>query len=429
MATASGLSIGDEQGQTYPSLSLTLAGPVVLLTGGALAATGMFLPWWHYQTCDPTVDNCQPYVPVAIENSTGILILLSPILAALAAGFFSLVLHRVPGLPLRRTLLLWPILLGVVSLITGLLGTAWITLTGVFVNAFSETTQIMDSGYFIALAGCALLVPGAVLLLVAESRWRDAARPAAAPGAVRPKSIGRALLLEFLIPGTGAAYAGRSSIGLGWWLGTGIGSLILVLAVFIPINTLDALGDSTADSGLNLFPAAATIVVLGSLAGSWLVARLWVVRDWIRDYNQRLIRGRPPGAAPAGISPAVDGGRAISSTAAALGLSVFLLMIGSLMRISPPLNPLQTLAELTPLAFWLALVYLRQPASSRSAFGKVIIAVAVLDLILVLISLALDALLIPDFAVSYLAGFSKHTLVEVGISAFVLPALVAGSTG
>jgi hypothetical protein len=43
MATASGLSTGDEQGQTYPSLLLTLAGPLVLLAGGALAGAGMFL--------------------------------------------------------------------------------------------------------------------------------------------------------------------------------------------------------------------------------------------------------------------------------------------------------------------------------------------------------------------------------------------------
>jgi hypothetical protein len=117
----------------------------VLLAGSALAATGMFVPWWHYQICDPTVDNCQPQVPVAIENGAGVLILLAPIPVALAAGFSSLLLHGVPGLRLRRALILWPILLGVVSLVMGLLGTAWITLTGMFINAFAETTQILDS--------------------------------------------------------------------------------------------------------------------------------------------------------------------------------------------------------------------------------------------------------------------------------------------
>jgi hypothetical protein len=394
-----------------------------------MAAAGMFLPWWHYQTCDSLVDNCQPHAGIDLYGAMSAPIFLVPILAASVTGLFSLLLHSTLGLRQRRSLLLWAILLGVMTLVTGIFAMALVALSGMFLNAFSVVPEILDSGYFIALTGYILLVPGALLQVVAESRWRDVTRPAAAPGAPGPKSINRGLLLEFFIPGTGAAYAGRSSIGLGWWLGTVVGGLILALAVFIPINTLDALADNANNNALNLFPATAIILVLGILAGSWLVARLLVVRDWIRTYNQRLMRGGTPADSPAGDGLAFDGGRAISSAAAALAVSIFILMIGSLMRTFPPFNPLQTLAELIPPAFWLALVFLRQPASSRSTFGKVIIAVVVLDLMLVITSLALNALLIPGFVVSYLSGFSKHTLVVLGISAFALPVLVAGVAG
>jgi len=39
----------------------------------------------------------------------------------------------------------------------------------------------------------------------------------------------------------------------------------------------------------------------------------------------------------------------------ALGVSVFILLIDSLIGSNPPFNPLDTTAELIPLAFWLAL--------------------------------------------------------------------------
>ncbi len=329
-------------------------------------------------------------------------------------------------------LLPWAILLGVVVLVAGLCGTGWIALTGMFLNAFDTIDRSLDSGYFLALAGLVLLVPGSLVLVVTESRWRDATRPAPVivPGTGRPKSYRRGLLLETFIPGTGAAYAGRSSMGLGWSLGTFIGGLLLCLAVFISINALDGLADNATENGLSLFPAAAVVLVLGVLAGSWLAARLWVVRSWLRGYNQSLAAPAPV-PPPIARRPAFDAGRAISSTASALGLSVFVLMIGSLLFINPPLNPLQMLAELIPLAFWLALVHLRQPSSSLSAFGKVLAWIAVMALAIVLAGLTLDAVLIPGFTTSYLhlANLSPRTLLLASLYAYVLPVLLATGTG
>src|SRR3974377_1917685 len=102
MAAASELSTGNGRKGIYPSTLLTLAGPLVLLMGAALAVTSLFVPWWHFQTCDP-VDNCQPYVPASmlITNDISVFTLVLPILAVFAAGFFSLLLHSIPGLQTR----------------------------------------------------------------------------------------------------------------------------------------------------------------------------------------------------------------------------------------------------------------------------------------------------------------------------------------
>ncbi len=62
---------------------------------------------------------------------------------------------------------------------------------------------------------------------------------------------------------------------------------------------------------------------------------------------------------------------------------------------------------------------------------KVLVWVVVLELMIALVTLVLDALLVPDFTAIYLnqAHFSKHILAPVATFALVVPVLLASGTG
>jgi hypothetical protein len=396
-----------------------------VLADGLMAGTGMYLPWWHFQLCEPVYDNCGPYIPATQSTDLTAVVLFIPVVSALTSAAFSFLLLIRPGWRARSALVEWSLVLGALTLISAFFVTGLIALLGVTANFMQVISKILDAGYFLTLVGLSLLLPGATILLVAQSRWREAAIGAtvAPAGAYHPRRFSSAFLREVLLPGAGAAYVGRPSIALGWWLGTFLGGLLVCILVFVSVNTIDGIGISGT---LNPIPVYVIVGILVTLLGGWLAARIWAVQDWVRADNaahgsgtDRATERRQEGA--------WDRGRIVSGAAAAIGAAMVLLTLGSLTFPTSPFSPLIMAAELISLAFWLGLVFLWQSGTSLAALGRVLLLVAALAVIIVAASLALAMLVVPQYSIPYLnpTNFSKRTLTFVIVTSFMLPLFVA----
>ncbi len=95
------------------------------------------------------------------------------------------------------------------------------------------------------------------------------------------------MLLEILIPGTGAIYAGRGGVGLLWFLVSLLAGYVAALQLWTPLNTL-ASGNLPDGSTLpGWLPYFVGVAVL------WLLLRAFVAARYARGYAQ-LHATQPP---------------------------------------------------------------------------------------------------------------------------------------
>jgi len=113
--------------------------------------------------------------------------------------------------------------------------------------------------------------------------------PVPAPATLSPpqRSAGLAVLLEVLIPGTGAIYAGRGGVGLLWFLVSLLAGYVAALQLSGPLNTLasgNLLNGATLPGWLPYFVGAAVL---------WLLLRAILAARYARSYAQ-LHATQPP---------------------------------------------------------------------------------------------------------------------------------------
>lgn len=171
--------------QARRSFVLLLIGPAVLLLGGALVIGGLFLPWYHadarYLVGDPYPSDFQPFVPVQslYDGDLFWLVLAAiPIMATLVC----LLIDATPILRRHGLIRGSAICFGLLTLVAGVGGIflliqfhSFLHLAGTIYLA-GLVPALMDSGYFVSLAGYLLLVPGAILLMIGQSHVRKMVR-------------------------------------------------------------------------------------------------------------------------------------------------------------------------------------------------------------------------------------------------------------
>jgi hypothetical protein len=245
------------------------------------------------------------------------------------------------------------------------------------------------------------------------------------------KSAGLALVLEWLVPGVGAMYAGDVGIGVSWLFGTyawGVISALLLLGAIQGANQPEFF----QASGVAFLPVVVVSLVIAALGIGWFVTRLLVVNGKIQAFNQRLSAGI---ASAPGSAATFDGGRAASSVALELAVSIvvpLLLQGGRLNLFFDSLAPLFLfefmvgVASLVPFAFAIAIFRLPQVPWWR-ALLEVMAGLAIMQFALLLGSVVLRILRSPDFSLStiLLSRFPiQYIVLEI-----LLPVLLAAGLG
>jgi hypothetical protein len=177
----------DEKGRVLArrSFVLLLLGPAVLLVGSALGIGGLFLPWYHadarYLVGDPYPSDFQPFVPVQslYDGDLFWLVLAAiPIMATLVC----LLIDATPRLRRQGLIRGSAVCLGLLTLVAGGGGIflliqfhRFLHLAGTVYLA-GHVPALIDSGYFVSLAGYILLVPGAILLMIGQTQVRQLVR-------------------------------------------------------------------------------------------------------------------------------------------------------------------------------------------------------------------------------------------------------------
>ncbi|GEM_PF-2341514 len=249
------------------------------------------------------------------------------------------------------------------------------------------------------------------------------------------KSAGVAIVLEWFVPGVGAMYAGAVGLGIGWLLGTYAWGLI---ASVMLLSTIREVNQPTpfAVAGQDYTPLIAVALILSALGIGWFVIRLLVVNEKIRAFNQRLAGGISTGASgqPGQANP-FDGGRAASSGALALAVSILpqmLVLAGLLSSFYESLaqalfnDVLLGVATLLPFAFAVAIFRLPQTPWWR-ALIEVTAGIAIMQFVLLAGYIVIQALLVPDFRLSYTLLVNQP--IQYVIFEFLLPVLIAAGSG
>jgi zinc-ribbon domain len=245
------------------------------------------------------------------------------------------------------------------------------------------------------------------------------------------KSAGLALVLEWLVPGVGAMYAGDVGTGISWLFGTyawGVISTLLLLGALQGANQPEFI----QASGVAFLPVVLVSLVIAALGIGWFVTRLLVVNGKIQAFNQRLAAGI---ASAPGSAATFDGGRAASSVALALAVSIvvpLLLQGGRLDLFFDSLAPLiffeflVGVASLVPFAFAIAIFRLPQVPWWR-ALLEVMAGLAIMQFALLLGSVVLRILRSPDFSVSTIL-LSRFPIQYI-VFEILLPVLLAAGLG
>jgi hypothetical protein len=245
------------------------------------------------------------------------------------------------------------------------------------------------------------------------------------------KSAGLALVLEWLVPGVGAMYAGDVGLGVGWLLGTYAWGVVSVLLL---LGTIQGANQSVffQSSGVAFLPLVLTGLVIAALGIGWFVTRLLVVNGKIQAFNQRLAAGI---ASAPGSAATFDGGRAASSVALALAVSIVvpLFLQGESLTLSfDSLAPLfffelvAAVTSLVPFAFAIAIFRLPQVPWWR-ALLEVMAGLAIIQFALLLGSVVLRILRSADFSVSTIL-LSRFPIQYI-VFEILLPVLLAAGVG
>jgi hypothetical protein len=143
-----------------------LPGPAVLLVGSALEIGGLCLPWDHFGAPYVPVNNA--FVPMQSWSYTADLYWLVLAAIPIMATLVSLGITAIPRLRRHGLIRRSAIFLGLLTLVAGGVSILSLILFHYFLTLEGVANLLMDSGYFISLAGSLLLVPGAILLMLGQ---------------------------------------------------------------------------------------------------------------------------------------------------------------------------------------------------------------------------------------------------------------------
>jgi hypothetical protein len=149
-----------------------LMGPAVLLLGSALVMGSLFLPWYH---ADPRIDHyppdLQPFVPMQPFVPGDLFWLVVPAIHIIAV-LVCLVIDVTPLVRRPRLIREAAVLFFLLMVMAGGTGILFLMqVPGFFLTVAGTVPKVLDGGYFVALAGCILLLPGAVLLINGWPSW------------------------------------------------------------------------------------------------------------------------------------------------------------------------------------------------------------------------------------------------------------------
>jgi len=166
----------DERGQLQVRRVVVLIGPAVLLAGCILVIGSLFLPWYHadprYLVNDPYPGDLLPFVPIQSFNVEDVFWLglqMVPLITALVC----LGVDAIPFLRRGWLVLGAAISFGVVTILAGAVGVISLLLFPGFLTLAGTVPKILDWGYYVALAGYILLLPGVILLIIGQTHVRE----------------------------------------------------------------------------------------------------------------------------------------------------------------------------------------------------------------------------------------------------------------